>query len=218
MRPTLVFDYDGTIHNTMRIYEPAFRETYAWLVENRYCEEQPISSEQIAGWLGLNSKEMWNSFLPQLPQEVKDEASHRVCSSMVEQIKTHKAVWYSGAKEVLNELYEAGYQMLILSNCKISYRKSHWKEFAMKKLFSAFYDCESYDFAPKTEIIHNVQNQFPGPYIVIGDRYSDLECARACDSLFVGCKYGFGKENELEEADYLIDAIKQLPEIIDLTR
>lgn len=210
-KPTLIFDYDGTIHNTMVIYESSFRKTYAWLVQEGYAAERQIPSEQIAGWLGMNSRDMWNAFMPGLAQEVKEEASLRTGTDMVKQVREHKAVWYPGAEKVLDELYEAGYPMVILSNCKIAYHEAHWQEFSMERWFSAFYDCESYAFAPKTEIIREVQKAFHGPYIVIGDRYSDLACARACNSPFIGCSYGFGQEGELEEADALIESIEELP-------
>ena len=61
MIKTIIFDYDGTIHQTLGIYEPAFRETYQWLTEQKVAEEQKIASSRIAGWLGLNSKEMWDT-------------------------------------------------------------------------------------------------------------------------------------------------------------
>ena len=215
MRPTLVFDYDGTIHNTMKIYESAFRETFAWLVENNYTKMQNISSERIAGWLGLNSKEMWNSFLPELPYELKEEASRRVGEAMIKQIVSHRAVWYPGAEEMLNELKNRGYTMLVLSNCKIAYREAHWKEFRMERWFTRYYDCESFAFAPKTEIITQVQREYPGPYIVIGDRKSDLECANACGSPFVGCAYGFGSEGELEGADAMAGDVKDILQCVE---
>lgn len=211
MRPTLIFDYDGTIHNTIVIYEAAFRRCFEWLVEEGYTEYQEIASDRIAGWLGINSREMWNSFLPQLSQEVKEAASQRVGADMVERIHAHQAVWYPKAEEVLEELKAAGYPMVILSNCKIAYREANWEEFSMYRWFSAFYDCESYGFAPKTEIIKELQKKFSGPFIVIGDRYSDLECAKACKSPFVGCLYGFGKKGELEDADLTADSIENLP-------
>ena len=40
MVKTIIFDYDGTIHNTLGIYEPAFREAYQWLSEQNVVEEQ----------------------------------------------------------------------------------------------------------------------------------------------------------------------------------
>ena len=83
MVKTIIFDYDGTIHNTLGIYEPAFREAYQWLSEQNVVEEQKIETAQIAGWLGLNSKEMWDTFLPELDQKYKDQASAIVGDSMV---------------------------------------------------------------------------------------------------------------------------------------
>lgn len=77
MTKTIIFDYDGTIHHTLGIYEPAFRETYQWLTEQKVTEEREIGSVEIAGWLGLNSKEMWNTFLPELQQRQQQTSQHQ---------------------------------------------------------------------------------------------------------------------------------------------
>ncbi|MDD2981237.1 MAG: HAD family hydrolase [Hespellia sp.] len=206
MKPTLIFDYDGTIHNTIHIYESAFRKAFQWLVDEGYTAEQSISTERIASWLGMNSREMWNSFLPQLPDQVKNAASQKVGDYMVEQIRAHEALWYPGAEKMLDTLHEDGYQMVILSNCKVAYRQANWEIFSMDRWFDGFYDCESYGFIPKTEIIGRLAKHLQKPYIVIGDRAADLQCARACDSYFIGCRYGFGVEGELEGADVLVDS------------
>lgn len=211
MKPTLIFDYDGTIHNTIGIYEPAFRSCYAWLEAEGYVPAQEISTERIAGWLGMNSREMWNSFLPGLSEELKDAASGQVGSSMVEYIRAHKAAWYPGAREALEELKSDGYTMIVLSNCKIAYRKANWETFGMERWFAEFYDCETFSFAPKTEIIKEIQKKFSGPYIVIGDRRSDLECAVSSGSAFIGCRYGFGIDGELDGADAFVDTVRELP-------
>lgn len=213
-KPVLVFDYDGTIHNTILIYEKAFRRCYAWLVEEGYTKEQQISRERIAGWLGMNSRDMWNTFLPRLPERVKEAAGARIGRAMVEQIRGHQARWYPGAEEMLDQLKAEGYPMVILSNCKIAYRQANWLEFAMEQWFSVFFDCESFGFRPKTEIIREVQKEFALPFIVIGDRRSDLDCALACKSPFIGCRYGFGEEGELEGADLIADSVTELPELI----
>lgn len=214
MRPLLIFDYDGTIHDTMRIYEQAFRDTFAYLVEQGYVEDEDIPSDRIAGWLGLNSREMWDSFQPNLDRQIKKRASRMVGDAMVEKVASHQAVWYSGAEEMLNELKREGFSMVILSNCKIAYRRAHWKEFRMERWFDAFYDCESYDFAPKTEIIKNVIPGGSSPAVVIGDRKNDMECARAIGCPFIGCRYGFGGEEELNQADYLAQSVAEIPELL----
>lgn len=138
MVKTIIFDYDGTIHNTLGIYEPAFREAYQWLSEQNVVEEQKIETAQIAGWLGLNSKEMWDTFLPELDQRYKDQASAIVGDSMVRQIRKHRAVWYPGAEEMLTALKNRGYHLVILSNCKVAYRKAHWKNSEWKDGLNSF--------------------------------------------------------------------------------
>lgn len=214
MQPTLVFDYDGTIHNTIVIYEKAFRAGYQWLVSEGYIQEKFISREEISKWLGMNSKDMWDSFQPQLSDEIKDKVSSIIGNSMVKQILENGAIWYPGTDTVLNELLAQGYNMVILSNCKTAYKEANWKEFRMNRWFLEFYDCQTFNFAPKTEIIKTVQKDYPGELIVIGDRKSDLDCARACRAPFVGCLYGFGEKDELKSAEQLVSSITELPDAL----
>lgn len=214
MEPTLIFDYDGTIHDTLRIYEPAFRGAFAWLVENGYTKDFPVSRERIASWLGINSRDMWNSFLPQLPEEIKERASIMVGASMAERVRAGEASWYPGAEEMLDALKARGCRMVILSNCRISYRKAHWETFSMGRWFEKFYDCESWDFAPKTEIVKEIMKEFPGPYVVIGDRKGDLDCAKVCGGRAIGCLYGFGTPEELTEADVLAKDVSDIEKLV----
>ena len=117
-------------------------------------------------------------------------------------------------EEMLTALKNRGYHLVILSNCKVAYRKAHWEEFRMERWFEQFYDCESYGFCPKTEIVQEVIRDYPGPYLVIGDRRQDLECARSCKSPFIGCLYGYGEKGELDGADYFVKSVEEITGII----
>jgi len=50
--------------------------------------------------------------------------------------------------------------------------------------------------------------------IVVGDRYYDIESGKANDCITIGCLYGYGKKEELEDADYLIEDIRELRELL----
>lgn len=214
-KPVLIFDYDGTIHNTIGIYEPAFRSAHEFLICEGVTDDEVIETKRIAGWLGLNTKEMWNDFDKNLPQHYKDMASSMVGNTMVELVRSHQAKWYDGAEEALDQLKESGYDMIILSNCKIAYKNAHMQEFGMDRWFTDFYDCESRCFIPKTEIVKEVMKAHPGNYIVIGDRKHDLQCARSIGAPFIGCLYGFCEEGELDSADITIKDVTELPEAIE---
>jgi phosphoglycolate phosphatase len=222
---TLIFDYDGTIHDTLKIYEPAFREVYERLAGSGVIVREEITSARIAGWIGMNVKEMWDDFQPGLPAECKERAGAVIGELMMRRVRERRAVWYPGAQQVL-EILGKKYDMVVLSNCDAAYRLANWCSFGMERWFDAFYDCGTYGFAPKAEIIQNIMRTYPGGYTVIGDRAGDMACARAAGCRFIGCLYGFGVPGELTgngmtaeniaaaEGDVLINDIRELPDIL----
>ena len=139
------------------------------------------------------------------------EAEKIVGDYMLNLVRNHEAQWYEGTTEVLDLLKAQGYHMVILSNSKYLTGKTHFEEFDMGRWFDKWYDCESFGWAPKTEIIKSVQSDYPGELVLIGDRKSDLDAALSIGSKFIGCLYGFGSEDELEGATHLISSISELP-------
>lgn len=72
---TIYFDYDGTIHNSVKIYSPAFKKAYDFLVDNNKAEPRVLKEEEISKWLGYTSAEMWKSFMEDLEEPFKKPAS-----------------------------------------------------------------------------------------------------------------------------------------------
>ncbi len=86
----------------------------------------------------------------------------------------------------------------------------------MKRWFVRYYDLESYGIRPKTDIVQYIIREYPGPYLVIGDRKHVLDCATSCGSLFAGCLYGYAEQGELDGADYLAEHVGDIPELCHL--
>lgn len=244
MKPVLIFDYDGTLHETMKIYAPAVTDTVRWLNTSCGVSVREPAAARIQSWLGMNTADMWNDFMPELDPELKKRAALRIGEGMRANLLAGRGGWYEGTEEMLDRLADEGFTMAVLSNCGISYARTHWEQFGMDRWFTAFFPCECWDNAPKDEIMADIARDFAAAviktpvrrrsepaedprgkqgtgqngsserFLVIGDRYSDLAGARAAQAPFIGCRYGYGTPDELAEADAAADCPADIAKLL----
>lgn len=212
----IIFDYDGTLHNSIKIYKPAFMKAYDYLVTNGYANKREFEEEEISRFLGLSATDMWNTFMPNLPKNEKEKCSSIIGESMIEYIDKGKAKLYDGTIETLNKLNEYGYKLIFLSNCKSSYMNKHIERFNLDKYFIDFYCSEDFDFISKYEIFRLIKGKYQGEFIVVGDRFVDMELAKKHNLFSIGCGYGYGNNDELKDADYIIDNINEIIDIREI--
>lgn len=208
---TLIFDYDGTIHNTKRLYGCAFRKAYQMLVNEGYAEEHFYSDDDVSKYLGVNAPDMWNDFMPQLPEEVWQRASMMIGSELIEGVLGGNAVLYDGIAEALDELKSSGFRMIILSNCRHSYMEAHRKAVGLDRWFTDYFCAEDYGFIPKEDIFPILKEKYPDDdYIMIGDRSSDFKVGIKNGLPVIGCEYGFGTPQELEVCTLTVSTPNEL--------
>ncbi|MDO4493620.1 MAG: HAD family hydrolase [Clostridia bacterium] len=212
---TLIFDWDGTLHDTTRLYGCAFRKAYDWLVAQGAAPARHYADADVTRYLGMNAKDMWNTFMPLLPQEMKTRASDIIGREMISRIDAGEAILYPGAEETLTRLKEMGFEMTILSNCKRPYLRAHRSAFGLDRWFTGYYCCEDFGFVPKEEIFPRFRDRHPESYVMIGDRASDLKVASVHGLPSVGCAYGFGSPEELGSATCVANDVTELPELIE---
>ncbi|PKM88908.1 MAG: HAD family hydrolase [Firmicutes bacterium HGW-Firmicutes-12] len=209
---TIFFDYDGCLHNSMYIYAPAFRKAYSYLVMQGLAQHRAWQANEISYWLGFNSQEMWKAFMPNLDESIRTKCSNIVRTEMKRLIDEGKPELYEGALEVLSYLKSKGYHLVFISNCRNYYRDSHTQLFNLNEYFEELACSEEYNFIPKHEILSIISARYPKNMVIVGDRMQDMEAGRKNNIYTIGCRYGFSQEGELENADLLIDSIKELKE------
>lgn len=214
MNGTLIFDFDGTLHETGRIYIAAFRETREKLLEDGYAVREYTDGE-IEKWLGVNTPDMWREFMPDLSPAQTDHYARYLGTVLGGLLSGPQAHLYAGAEEMLDTLKARGCTMVILSNCTCIYRDTAIRRFGLDRWFSAFFCCEAYGDKPKEEIFPEIAKRYPGPWCVIGDRASDLKTAQAHALRSIGCAYGYGTREELASADILVDSIRDIPAAVE---
>ncbi|MFP4286728.1 MAG: HAD family hydrolase [Candidatus Izemoplasmataceae bacterium] len=207
---TIIFDYDGTIHNSFELYKNALLMVFDELVEKGLKNYPAPNDEVIKSYLGMNPLEMWNDFGEGLPEDVKKESSKKIGQLMGELLLQGKASLYPNALKTLNYLKKQGYHLVFLSNCTQRYMENHTRLFTLNSLFDVMINAEMYDYLPKKDILTKVKHNLLSPMVMIGDRFHDIEAGKANNLYTIGCSYGFGNQDELKESDLQIKSIEEL--------
>ncbi len=210
----IILDYDGTIHNSMKTYAPAFRDTMKWLSDGGYIAPKEYSDDEISCWLGFNSTDMWGQFHPELDTDIREEARVRLGQNMAERIERGEGALFDGAEEMLSDLRSQGHTLIFLSNCRFHYMERHRRVFKLDRFFSYFYCCEAFDFIPKYEIFRRISPSHSGPFVVVGDRFHDIDIAVQNGLPSIGCAYGYGTREELSNADIIAEHIYEIPSAV----
>ncbi|MCF7926648.1 MAG: HAD hydrolase-like protein [Candidatus Izimaplasma sp.] len=205
---TIFFDYDGTLHNSLKLYKPAFLKAYHYLVTSNYKKERNFTDQEIAKFLGQSPKGMWDNFAPELPEQIKQKASQLIGQTMNE-LADEYAELYPQAKIVLNTLKQRGYTLVFISNCTNNYMKKHIELFDLDYYFDLLVNAEMYHYSPKEDILKDIIPSYKKEMIIIGDRHHDITAGKKNNIYTVGCTYGYGKD-EIKEADYTINSLTEL--------
>ena len=83
----LLFDYDGTLHDSLAIYAPAVQEAYDTLVTKGLAQPKTWERETIRQWIGLSPQAMWDQFQPNLSQTEKQAGSAQIGRRMQELVE-----------------------------------------------------------------------------------------------------------------------------------
>lgn len=208
---TLFFDYDGTLHNTTKIYIPAFKEVYAHLVKKHGVKQKDWSDKEIANFLGQTPKEMWDQFGEELNQETKNEGLKMLSEKLKEAIQNKQAELYDGALDVLAYLKDKGYKLIFISNCKDYYLNAHKTLFNLDRYFDIMVCSETFEgIQDKHEVLAKILPEVPKEAVIIGDRHHDMQAGKHNHIHTIGARYGFGNPEELKDATMQIDDINVL--------
>ena len=211
---SIIFDFDGTLHDSMYIYRIALARGYQWLVDAGKARPRELTDADMAANIGLTVKDAWARMCPEIPWSTAQEAAAIVGDTMHALIADGTARLYPGVPEMLQQLKDAGHELVFLSNCRTVYLDVSRRAFSLDRWFCRYYAAEQYGDISKEEIFEIVRREVCGPYIAVGDRYKDLALARAHDLASVGCLYGYGSREELAGATCLVDEPSQIVDAI----
>ncbi len=211
----IILDYDGTIHDCAKIYVPAFYVGYKYLTDNGLAPLHDYSYEEVSSYLGYSVKAMWERFMPELAEEYQNRCGKIISDEMMGMIERGESVLYEGAENALAQLKSAGHTLIFLSNCMHDYMDAHRKAHGLDRFYSGYYCTEDFGFKSKPEIFTEIRKKYEGEFIIVGDRFLDLETAFEHSLKSVGCLYGYCEDGELDKATVTIDSVTEIPAAVE---
>lgn len=83
--------------------------------------------------------------------------------------------------------------------------------YCLDDYFSLYVIGEDHDYKDKHKILKQMNL---GPFIMVGDRENDIEAGYKNGMQTIFAKYGYGSIKEATKADYIIDDIRDIKNII----
>jgi len=205
----IFFDFDGTISDAKRIsYQSMVRvlEEYGYKFNDSKLRKLMGSKMQIIlKELGLKTKDITKirkQFYKYFIKAALD-GGIKLCVSL-------KSLW---------ELDEK-YPLVIVSNSETSFLKASIKKLNIEGLFKKVYGADK--FTKKDKILKKLFKKMkikPSEAIYIGDRFSDIEYARAAGCIAIAihnkCSWSNLTTIKKEKPDYIIKDFRGLKKIIN---
>ncbi|HNY35959.1 MAG TPA: HAD hydrolase-like protein [Candidatus Pacearchaeota archaeon] len=204
----LIFDFDGTIFQTIKPEIEAVKRAFSELGLNLDNIE-----EKVRGYIGKTSEEAYKSILPPDKDLKWEELTEKVRMYRHSTILEYGEVFPDVAK-TLQTLKERGYKIVLYSNASANYFKEVVSFLNIGKFFD-YTECMEENNLTKAELIKKIRTRFAElNAAVVGDRIHDIEAAKENSIISVGALYGYNKE-EAQKADLTISKFTDLLTIFD---
>ncbi|QTN01594.1 HAD hydrolase-like protein [Sediminibacillus dalangtanensis] len=214
----VIFDMDGTLFQTERILALSLEETFQDLRSRALWNgETPL--EKYRSIMGVPLPEVWRTLLPNHPEPVREQTDAFFLSQLISNIKSGKGALYPDVEEVFHQLVEEGCSIYIASNGLKEYLHAIIEFYQLDRWVTETCSIQQIDSLNKGELVKQIVDKYGiEDGVVIGDRLSDFKAAKQNGLLSVGCDFDFAREEELAQADVVIDGLGELKTIIPSLR
>lgn len=214
MLTAVIFDMDGTLFQTNKILELALDDTFQYLkTQNKWHSASPI--EQYREIMGVPLPTVWETLMPNHSLEDRELTDQYFLQRLIHHIKEGHGALYDDVEDVFNYLQQNEIQIFIASNGLVRYLEAIVEHYQLKKWLTELFSIEQITTLNKSELVSTIIKKYNLTAIaVVGDRLSDIMAAKDNQLIAIGCNFDFAKEDELKQADYIINNLKELKTLI----
>ncbi len=214
MSQSLIFDMDGTLFQTDKILELSLEDTFNHLrTLNKWDTITPI--DKYREIMGVPLPKVWEALLPNHSNDVREQTDAYFLKRLVENIRSGKGALYPNVKEVFSYLKENNCSIYIASNGLSKYLKAIVSYCNLDNWVTETFSIQQIHTQDKGDLIKTIIKKYDiKKAAVVGDRLSDINAAKDNGLISIGCNFDFAQEDELAQADLVIDDLIELTTIL----
>lgn len=214
MEHAVIFDMDGTLFRTDLILELALDETFDYLRQNgEWTGTTPI--DEYRNIMGVPLPVVWKKLLSKQTVEIREAADAYFLRCLIANIKNGNGALYTGVLELFEQLNQLNHPIFIASNGLVDYLQAIVTHYGLDRWITETYSIQQIDTLNKGDLVAEIVKKYElQDGFVVGDRLSDIMAARTNGFISIGCRFDFAQEVELKEADYVVNHLSEVLEIV----
>ncbi|MEH7096935.1 HAD hydrolase-like protein [Neobacillus vireti] len=214
MVQSLIFDMDGTLFQTDKILELSLDDTFYHLRSlNLWASNTPI--DQYRKIMGVPLPQVWEALLPNHSNEIRKQTDAYFLERLIENISSGKGALYPNVMEIFSFLKENNYKIFIASNGLVEYLQAIVSYYHLDSWVTETFSIQQIPSLDKGELVKKIIKKYDiTNAAVVGDRLSDINAAKDNGLMAFGCKFDFPQENELTQANFVMDDLIELKTIL----
>ncbi|SFJ87485.1 MULTISPECIES: HAD family hydrolase [unclassified Bacillus (in: firmicutes)] len=214
MLQSLIFDMDGTLFQTEKILELSLDDTFNHLRSlNLWDTVTPI--DKYREIMGVPLPKVWEALLPNHSIEVREQTDAYFLERLVENIRNGKGALYPNVEEVFSYLKENNRSIYIASNGLTEYLQAIVSYYNLDNWVTETFSIQQIQTLDKGDLVKTIIKKYDiKRAAVVGDRLSDINAAKDNGLIAIGCNFDFAQEDELAQADFVINDLIELKTIL----
>ncbi|WP_214784535.1 HAD hydrolase-like protein [Exiguobacterium sp. S3] len=214
MKHAVIFDMDGTLFRTDLILELALDETFEHLRKNGEWDG-PTPIDEYRKIMGVPLPVVWKTLLPRHDEQTREEVDAYFLTRLIKNIENGNGALYAGVLELFEQLHQMGHSIFVASNGLVDYLQAIVTHYELDRWITETYSIQQIDTLDKGDLVAEIVKKYElREGFVVGDRLSDISAARAIGLISIGCRFDFAQEVELQEANYVVNHLAEVLDIV----
>ena len=212
----IAFDLDGVLYSSEPFLGEAYREAIA-SVNARHpgAFARVPTTQEILAHVGWPLPVIFANLFPGADTDALDDLHGQTLDVICRRVADREGTFYPHVAETLRDLHAAGHALCVAANGRTRYVETVIATYGVADLFLPRVTAD--DVGDKTAILRHYLTTLPADprrTVMVGDRASDVDAARAVGCAFIGCDYGHGHRQEIEHAGPLVQDFAALRGVI----